>query len=51
MHGKILIVEDDRSFGSMLLKWFERKGISATLCNGMLSAQEKLSESESFDIV
>src|SRR5690554_4404217 len=35
----------------MLLKSFERNGITATLCNGMLSAQEKLSESETFDIV
>ncbi|MDD4778399.1 MAG: sigma-54 dependent transcriptional regulator [Fermentimonas sp.] len=51
MNGKILIVEDDRSFGSMLLKWFERNGISAILCNGMLSAQEKLSEQEPFDVV
>jgi two-component system response regulator HydG len=51
VYGKILIVEDDRSFGTMLLKWFERNGITATLCNGMLSAQEKLSESETFDIV
>lgn len=51
MNGKILIVEDDRSFGTMLLKWFERNGISATLCNGMLSAQEKLSEPEPFDVV
>jgi two-component system response regulator HydG len=51
VNGKILIVEDDRSFGTMLLKWFERNGISATLCNGMLSAQEKLSEPELFDVV
>lgn len=33
------------------LKWFERNGISTTLCNGMLSAQEKLSEPEPFDVV
>lgn len=51
MYGKILIVEDDRSFGSMLLKWFERNDFSATLCNGMLSAQEELSESQSYDVV
>lgn len=51
MFGKILIVEDDRSFGSMLMKWFERNGISSTLCNSMLSAKEKLSESEPFDLV
>ena len=51
MYGRILIVEDDRSFGSMLLKWFERNGFSATLSNGMLSAQEYLSDSEPFDAV
>ena len=51
MHGKILIVEDDRSFGSMLLKWFERNGFTATLCNGMLAAQETMSKSEQYDVV
>lgn len=51
MYGKILIVEDDHSFGSMLMKWFERNGISAILCNSMLSAQEKFSESDAFDVV
>lgn len=51
MQGKILIVEDDRTFGTMLLKWFERNGFAATLCNGMVSAQNILSEIDSFDII
>jgi Response regulator containing CheY-like receiver, AAA-type ATPase, and DNA-binding domains len=44
--GRILIVEDDRSFGAMLQKWFERNGFTATLCSGMIAAQETLSKSE-----
>lgn len=51
MNGRILIVEDDRSFGLMLQKWFERNGFSATLCSGMVAAQEVLSQSEPFQIV
>ena len=51
MQGSILIVEDDRNFGTMLLKWFERNGYSATLCNGMMSAQKVLSNSKMFDII
>lgn len=51
MNGRILIVEDDRSFGLMLQKWFERNGFSATLCSGMVAAQEALSQSEPFQIV
>ena len=35
----------------MLLKWFERNGYSATLCNGMMSAQKVLSNSKMFDII
>lgn len=48
---RILIVEDDRSFGSMLQKWFDRNGFSATLCSGMMAAQEALSQSEPYQIV
>lgn len=33
------------------MKWFERNGIAATLCTGMLSAKEILLESDSFDVV
>ena len=51
MRGQILIVEDDHSFGTMLLKWFERKGYTATLCNGMMSAQNVLSDKTTFDLV
>ncbi|WP_436416268.1 sigma-54-dependent transcriptional regulator [Petrimonas sp.] len=50
MNGKILIVEDDISFGTMLQKWFEKNGLIARWCTGMVSAQEALSES-AYDIV
>jgi two-component system response regulator HydG len=46
VNERILIVEDDRSYGSMLMKWFERNGFSATLCSGMEAAREVLSKSE-----
>ncbi|WP_019538051.1 sigma-54-dependent transcriptional regulator [Proteiniphilum acetatigenes] len=48
---RILIVEDDRSFGAMLQKWFERNGFSATLCSGMVAAQEALSQTEPYQVV
>lgn len=51
MQGSILIVEDDRNFGTMLLKWFEKNGYTATLCNGMVSAQKLLSDKKHFDII
>lgn len=50
MNGKILIVEDDISFGTMLQKWFEKNGFAAKWCKGMLSAQESLTES-AYDII
>lgn len=50
MDGKILIVEDDTSFGTMLQKWFEKNGFSAKWCLGMLSAQDALSNSM-YDVV
>lgn len=50
MNGKILIVEDDISFGTMLQKWFEKNGFFAKCCSGMSSAQEILSDS-AYDIV
>lgn len=49
--GRILIVEDDRSFGGMLQKWFERNGFSVTLCYGMITAQEALLEAEPYQII
>ncbi len=45
VNERILIVEDDRSFGAMLTKWFERNGYAATLCSGMTMAREALSKS------
>lgn len=46
-----MIVEDDSAFGTMLLKWFERNGYTATLCSGMMSAQNVLSEKRIFDLI
>lgn len=48
---RILIVEDDRSFGAMLQKWFDRNGFSATLCSGMVAAQEALSQTDPYRLV
>ncbi|MDD4158148.1 MAG: sigma-54 dependent transcriptional regulator [Proteiniphilum sp.] len=42
MNRSILIVEDDRSFGAMLHKWFERNGFGVILATGMEAAQEAL---------
>lgn len=49
--NRILILEDDRSFGSMLQKWFERNGFSATLCASMAAAQESLTQLDPFQVV
>lgn len=46
-----MIVEDDSAFGTMLLKWFGRNGYTATLCSGMMSAQDVLSEKTTFDLI
>lgn len=51
MKSRILIVEDDRSFGAMLKKWFERNGFLVTLCSSMLSAQEELLKPGSYHIL
>ena len=51
MQGQILIVEDDSAFGTMLLKWFGRNGYTATLCSGMMSAQNVLSQKRIFDLI
>lgn len=48
---RILIVEDDHSFGAMLQKWFERNGFSATLCSGMVAAQEAFIQAEPYQVV
>lgn len=44
MAAKILIVEDDVNFGSMLHKWFERNGYSSHLCSQMSAAQEHITK-------
>lgn len=46
-----MIVEDDSAFGTMLLKWFGRNGYTATLCSGMMSAQNVLSQKRIFDLI
>ena len=46
MKERILIIEDDRSFGAMLTKWFERSGYSATLCTSVGTAFQALSKSD-----
>jgi len=51
VQGQILIVEDDSAFGTMLLKWFGRNGYTATLCSGMMSAQNVLSQKRIFDLI
>ncbi len=43
-------MEDDRSFGAMLHKWFERNGFGVTLATGMEAAQEVLSR-QTFQVV
>lgn len=50
MNGKILLVEDDTGFGTMLRKWFERNDFSVRWCTHLNSAQEALSREE-YDIV
>jgi len=50
VNRSILIVEDDRSFGAMLHKWFERNGFRVTLATGMEAAQEVLSR-QAFQVV
>lgn len=50
MNGKILIIEDDIAFGTMLEKWFQRNNFVSVWCSDMASAQEKLKQ-ETYDIV
>lgn len=50
MKQRILIVEDDTTFGIMLQKWFTKKGIEATLCSKISAARKALSETH-FDLV
>lgn len=48
---RILIVEDDRSFGMLLQKWFERNGFGVSLCTGMVAARENLLQNSTFKLV
>lgn len=50
MGYKVLIVEDDASFGVMLRNWFRKNGEEATLCGKVSDAQNVL-EKNSFDLV
>lgn len=50
MARKILIVEDDASFGAVLQKWFERNAFEARWCTSTVKAKTLLRE-DSFDIV
>lgn len=50
MDIKILILEDDASFGLMLNNWFKRKGFNSSLCQNVQNAK-KAAQSESFSII
>ena len=50
MKGRILLVEDDTGFGTMLQKWFERNNFSVQWCTRLNSAREALSQRE-YDVV
>lgn len=39
MNKKVLVVEDDVSFGQMLSKWFERNNFEVKLCNNVENAK------------
>lgn len=45
MKQKILIVEDDTAFGTMLQKWFLRNGFEASLCSKVAAAKAELNRS------
>ena len=40
MKSKILIIEDDIAFGSMLEGWFRRNGFEVVLCGNVAKAKE-----------
>ncbi|MEG0519483.1 MAG: sigma-54 dependent transcriptional regulator [Bacteroidales bacterium] len=46
MVNKILIVEDDIAFGTMLRGWFKRNGYVAVLCQSVESAKDELCKEE-----
>ncbi len=50
MEYKILIVEDDLAFGTMLKGWFKRNGYYAVLCHEVEGAKDELCKEE-FDLL
>ena len=50
MKQRILIVEDDISFGTMLKGWFIKNDYSAELCSKVSDATAMLSD-ETFDLI
>lgn len=44
MNRKVLVVEDDVSFGQMLSKWFERNNFEVKLCSNVENAKKSFSE-------
>jgi two-component system response regulator HydG len=42
MKHRILIIEDDLAFGSMLKSWLERKGYGTLLCSKVAAAEQEL---------
>lgn len=47
---KILIIEDDYSFGAMLQSWFKRNGFDAFLCTKVEQAKKEIAKTR-FDLV
>ncbi|MDR0419200.1 MAG: sigma-54 dependent transcriptional regulator, partial [Prevotellaceae bacterium] len=50
MPNRILIVEDDISFGVMLESWFKKNDFEPTLCSGMEAAKKTISK-HTFNII
>lgn len=50
MHCKILIVEDDLTFGTIVLAWCQKKGFDAILATGIHQAKREFRE-HAFDLV
>ncbi|MGC9150183.1 MAG: sigma-54-dependent transcriptional regulator [Microbacter sp.] len=46
MKQRILIIDDDTAFGTMLQSWCHRHGFEAALCNGVASAQAAMTRSD-----
>ena len=42
MAHKILVIEDDVSFGLMLKNWFHKNGFESTLCQSIESAKKEI---------